>query len=234
MKQVSSLFLISLLLFLACGDKHSQGEHGAEDALHGHHHGSANDYMNERPFEELVASFDSEERDAWQKPDAVIAALGELSGKTVVDIGAGSGYFVFRLAPLVGKVIGVDIDKRFLAEMEKKKAALKPDMQSRIEIRPTDPNTPRMAPGEADIVLVVDTYHHIENRKTYFQKVQEGLKPGGKLVVIDFKEGELPVGPPDGHKLPLETILSELASAGYKNREVNSELLPYQHIVTAW
>ena len=233
MKTYLPLFLLCTALCLACGKQHEQAHQG-EDALHGHHHGSANAYMNQRPFEELVASFDSEERTAWQKPDAVIASLGDLGGKTLVDIGAGSGYFLFRLAPLADKVIGVDIDKRFLAHLEAEKAKLQPALRDRIEVRPTEPNTPRLSPGEADIVLIVNTYHHIEDRKAYFTLVREGLKPGGKLVVIDFKEGKLPVGPPEDHKLPLETILTELAAAGYENREIDSKLLPYQHIVTAW
>lgn len=246
MKIHTFILLIALAAWGACTSEpdHSEGEHQheqaeataheGEDALHDHHHGSANEFMNQRPFEDLVSSFESEKRTAWQKPEAVIAALGELEGKTVVDIGAGSGYFVFRLAPLVGKVVGVDIDERFLKHMENRKLELKPEMQQRVEIRPTDANTPRLGRGEADIVMIVNTYHHIENRRTYFRQLRSGLKQGGKVVVIDFKEGDLPVGPPADHKISLDIILKELHGAGYSKVEVNSDLLEYQHMVTAY
>ena len=76
------------------------------------HHHSANKHMNESEFEELVERFEHRDRNQWQQPDKVLTSLGELNGKTIVDIGAGTGYFAFRLLEKGAKVIAVDIDER--------------------------------------------------------------------------------------------------------------------------
>ena len=94
-------------------------------------------------------------------------------------------------------------------------------------------DSPGLAVGEADLVLMVDVYHHIEHRQDYFRKVREGLKTGGKLVVIDFKKIETPDGPPVSMRIEPQQVQSELAAAGFKTFSVDSTLLPYQYIVTA-
>ena len=76
--------------------------------------------MNQRPFEELVAHFEDPSRDEWQKPDAVLAQLGDLQGKKVMDIGSGTGYFSFRMAKAGAQVICADVDERFLEYISKK------------------------------------------------------------------------------------------------------------------
>ncbi len=97
---------------------------------------------------------------------------------------------------------------------------------------PYDSST--LEPREVDIALIVDTYHHIENRVEYFAEVRAGLKPGGKLVVVDFFKRDDPVGPPVAMKMAAETVVAELTRAGYSNVTVNRELLPYQYIVEAF
>ncbi|MCC6413823.1 MAG: DUF1698 domain-containing protein, partial [Saprospiraceae bacterium] len=86
-------------------------------------------------FENLVADFESKDRVIWQKPDMVIARLGDLRGKTVADIGAGSGYFTFRLVPKAKKVIGIDIDPRFITFMDSVKVRLPKQYQDQFESR---------------------------------------------------------------------------------------------------
>ena len=83
------------------------------------------------------------------------------------------------------------------------------------------------------MVLIVDTYHHIENRADYFSEVRRGLRPGGQLVVVDFIKEDLPMGPPVAMKMDADTIIEELKAAGYTNFEVNRDLLPYQYIIFA-
>ena len=109
----------------------------AQNAAH-QGHGGANAHMNEQPFEQLTASFESTERDAWQKPAAVIAALGDLRGKTVMDIGAGTGYFSFRLAEAGAHVIAADVDEQFQEFIERKRIerGLTP---AQLELRPDSP-----------------------------------------------------------------------------------------------
>lgn len=195
--------------------------------------GQANAHMHQRSFAELVAAFESAERDAWQKPELVMELLGDLEGKTVVDIGSGTGYFSFRLAAAGARVICADVDPRFLdyirARLEE--AELPADA---MELRRVPPDSPALAPGEADLVLMVDTYHHIEDRVAYFEEVRAGLAPGGRLVVVDFFKRDTPVGPPVSMKLAPETVVDELRAAGFRNVDVDRRSLPYQYIVTAY
>ncbi len=237
MKYSLYLLLLCPLLF-ACqngeqaesGNDHPSSE---QPAAHSHdHHGDANNHMNQRPFEDLVEGFESPQRAEWQKPDSVIALLGDLEGKTVVDIGSGSGYFSFRLAEAGAHVISADVDERFLEHIEERKE--KEGMtDAQIETRHVPYDSPKLEEGEVDLAFMVDVYHHIKQRPDYFAKVKKGLKPGGRLVVVDFIKEEIPVGPPVEMKLEPEQVLEELKKAGFTKFEVNEELLPYQYIVTA-
>lgn len=195
-------------------------------------HGGANAHMNRTSFEDLVAGFESAERAAWQKPDEVIAALGDLSGKTVIDIGSGTGYFSFRLVEAGAHVICADVDERFLDYIADRKQELGLS-DAQIELRKVPYDSSLLNEAEADLVLIVDTYHHIENREAYFAEVLAGLKPGGQLVVIDFFSRDLPVGPPVGMKLDADTVIEELRAAGFDHFEVDRDLLPYQYIIVA-
>jgi len=197
-----------------------------------HGHGDANAHMNQAPFESLVASFDSVERAAWQKPDEVIAALGDLAGKTVMDIGSGTGYFSFRLVAAGANVICADVDERFLAHIAARKTELGLT-DEQMELRKVPFDSSLLSEAEADLVIIVDTYHHIQNREAYFAEVLAGLKPGGRLVVVDFFKRDQPVGPPTEMKLDSATIVEELRDAGFEELEVNEDLLPYQYIIFA-
>ncbi len=226
---VFALILGSLFVFaLACqGHEHAggQGGHSAKDATH------ANAHMHQNSFEELLARFEDPERDHWQQPEAVLQMLGDLGEKTVADIGAGSGYFAFRMAPHAQKVIAIDIDQRFLDYIDEKNAA-RPERLP-IETRLAAPDNPKLAPAEADVVLIVNTYHHIENRVRYFAGVRKNLPPGGRLVVVDFFKKELPVGPPPEIKLSETVVEKELREAGFTEIHIDTSTLPYQYIIIA-
>ncbi len=223
--------LLLAVLLSGCHSPEAEQQATAEEG-HAHRHGDANRHMNQRPFEELVANFESPERAEWQKPDAVIAFLGDLQGKTVMDIGSGSGYFSLRLAEAGARVISADVDERFLAYIDQRKDETGlTDRQ--LETRRLPYDSPRLQPGEVDLVFMVNVYHHIEKRPAYFAEVRQGLKPNGRLVVIDFFKKDTPVGPPVEMKLEAEQIVEELRAAGFGQFEVNENLLPYQYIITA-
>lgn len=217
----------SLLVSLSLSAGLFAQEHGG----HAEHH-DANAHMNQASFESLVASFDSAERAEWQRPDEVIAALGDLAGKTVMDIGSGTGYFSFRLVAAGADVICADVDERFLGHIAARKAALELT-DEQMELRQVPYDSSLLGEAEADIVIIVDTYHHIQNREDYFAEVLAGLKLGGRLVVVDFFKRDQPVGPPTEMKLDSETIVEELRRAGFQEFEVDQDLLPYQYIIFA-
>ncbi|MBL8019114.1 MAG: class I SAM-dependent methyltransferase [Leptospirales bacterium] len=185
--------------------------------------------MNQSSFDELVKRFENPEREKWQKPQDLVRFLGELKGKTVADLGAGTGYFSFRLAEKGATVIALDIDERFLEFIRKEQERRG---VSGLAVRKTEPDGLRLNDGEVDLLLLVDVYHHIGNRVAFFKGAKTKLKPRGRIVIVDFRKGDLPVGPPDKHKLSSGEAEVELQQAGYAT-EVENNLLPYQYIVTA-
>jgi ubiquinone/menaquinone biosynthesis C-methylase UbiE len=188
---------------------------------------AANRFMHREDFDQLVARFEDPSRAEWQKPDAVIANLGHLQGKTVADIGAGTGYFAFPIANKAAKVIAIDIDQRFLDYIQQKKQTRK--IGANIETRLTAPDWPGFKRGEADVVLIVDTFHHIQNRIEYLKKLKSVLGKGGLLVIIDFKKQKPPPGPPVELRLSQEQVEAELKAAGFAVLSADRDFLPYQY-----
>ncbi len=184
-------------------------------------------------FESLVADFEDKDRGIWQKPELVISFLGDIKDKTVADIGAGTGYFTFRLVPKAKKVIAVDIDPRFINFLDSVKVRLPAMYRDRFESRLAKFDDPLLQPGEADNVVIVNTYAYIENRVQYLKILYKGIAPGGQLLIIDFKKNNLPVGPPDEFKVSLAQVEHELSAAGFKVSKVDKDLLDYQYIVLA-
>ena len=171
--------------------------------------------------------FDDPERDAWQKPHEVIRALALEPGAAVADLGAGTGYFAARLANMLprGTVYAVDIEPamvKYLAEraQREKLANLKP-----VAGTAGDPRLP----AKVDLILLVDVYHHIEDRERYFRKLAASLKPGGRIAVIDFRM-DSPSGPPKSARVAPERVKAELAAAGYALAEEHG-LLPRQYFL---
>lgn len=184
--------------------------------------------MNSRPFEELVEQFEDSARSSWQKPNVVLEKLGSLNGKKVVDIGAGTGYFSFQMAELGADVAAHDIDQRFLDYIQKKQGGTKP-----IHTKKVPEDDPLISEESTDIVLVVNTYHHIADRSAYFKKVYYGLKPGGKLFIVDFKAQHTAHGPDEALRVDGLTVLKELQSAGFTRSIIDVNTLPEQYIVSA-
>ncbi len=225
--QMAVFMSIMLISLLSCQSNHGDHSH------HGHHDDAthANEHMHKSSFEELVERFDEPEREAWQKPDEVIAKMGDLSYRTVAEIGAGSGYFTLRIAKQAKHTIAIDIDQRFLDLIEERKKEL-PD-PSKLETRLCTEDDPNLNLDEADLVLLVNTYHHIENRTAYFRKVRDVMKKAGTLSIVDFKAGEHPVGPPHEIKLSGDQVVEELKKAGFRNISLDKTTLDYQYIIFA-
>jgi predicted methyltransferase len=171
--------------------------------------------------------FDDPERDAWQKPHQVIQALGLRPDAVIADIGAGTGYFAVRFANMVpaGKVYAVDVEPdmvRYLAERAKKEK--RPNLVA-LKGAAGDPRLPE----KADLVVLVDVYHHIEQRERYFRALAGSLRPGGRIAVIDFRM-DSPSGPPKSARVAPERVKAELASAGYALAEEHG-FLPRQYFL---
>jgi ubiquinone/menaquinone biosynthesis C-methylase UbiE len=172
---------------------------------------------------EYARILDDPERDGWQKPHEVILAL-KLSGQeTVADIGSGTGYFANRLARHARRVFAVDIDAGLLAiSLKTAPGNVTPVLAS--------PDNPRLPESAIDLVFFCDVLHHIENRGAYLEKVKHVLKPGGRVVVIDFHKREMKIGPPSEMKIDRAEMVREFGQAGFRLIEEQG-FLPYQYFV---
>ena len=163
-------------------------------------------------------------RDEWQKPEEVLRRLHLRPGMKIADIGAGTGYFAVRLArhetaPLV---YAVDVAPKMVAFLRERATKEKLDHLRPVQGGDSSPNLPE----PVDLVLVVNTYHHIGDRIRYFQKLEPSLKPQARVVIIDWTP-QSPMGPPAAHRFPPEQIQSEMGRAGYRLVEQH-DFLPYQ------
>ncbi len=185
-------------------------------------------------FDELSSDYyDTQNRVIWQKPNLVISLLGNLRGKTVADIGAGTGFFAFRIANNGAKVIAVDIDPRAIAWMESEKKRYPADVQALLETRLADPDNPRLKPDEVDVILMVNTYIYLNDRVAYFKNLRRDLRKNAQVIIIDFKKQETPIGPGLDERIAMNTVQGELIQAGYTISMADDHSLEYQYIITA-
>ena len=204
-----------MLLWLAAA-----GAQAPQNAPHTHQHSFSG-------AERWARSFDDPARDQWQKPHEVIQALRVAPDAAVADIGAGTGYFAARLAHMVprGRVFAVDIEPdmvRYLAERAQRENV--PNLQAVLG-KPDDPRLP----AKVDRVLLVDTYHHIDDRVAYFRRLRESLKPGGEVAIVDFTL-ESPVGPPPAARIAAQQVRAEMQRAGY-TLAAEHTFLPHQYFL---
>ncbi len=205
----------AVLLTPACQHGPSPQHHG--DGMH-HRFNDAQSW---------AARFDAPDRDAWQQPDAVIRALALAPDAVVADVGSGTGYFAVRLARAVpsGTVYGADVEPDMVAYLRER--AGKEALPNLISVQATA-DSPGLTTA-VDLVLLVDTYHHLGNRPAYLRQLAGSLKPNARVAVIDFRRGQ-PMGPPDAHKLNPEEVEAEFREAGYALQQ-NHAFLPNQYFL---
>lgn len=180
--------------------------------------------------EKLSKRWDNPSRDEWQNPNEVITAMDIQEGMTVVDLGAGTGYFVPHLARAVGatgKVLALDVEEPMVAHLS---ARFEGAALTNASAKLVPYEDPQLQPGSVDRILVVNTWHHIRNRGQYAAKLAAGLKKGGAVVIVDYAKDYDGPGPPMHIRLSLEKVSEELAAGGLK-AEVLTETLPKQYII---
>jgi arsenite methyltransferase len=173
-----------------------------------------------RSADEYAKVLEDPSRDAWQKPHEVIMALKLKPTEVIADIGAGSGYFTRRFAHHAAKVYAVDISADLLAKTKGEK----------IETVLATPDDPKLPAASVDTIFICDVLHHIENREAYYKKLAAALKPGGRIVNIDFHKRDLPVGPPVSMKISEDEVRKEFSAAGFK-QSAKHTFLPHQYFL---
>lgn len=216
--------LFAALLCASCaGPQKTERAHAHEHPSHQHH--TAHHRFEDA--EKWAPIFEDPSRDAWQKPDEVIAALKLPDDAKVADIGSGTGYFSVRLARALrrGVVYGADIE----ASMEKylRERAAREGLSNLVAVlaKEDDPKLPE----PVDLVLVVDTYHHLSDRPAYFARLRERLRQNGRIAVIDFTL-EANRGPPKEHRLSPDAVEREMREAGFRLVEKHG-FLPEQYFL---
>lgn len=221
------LFCAPLLVSLAVSCRHPPGGGGVGDG-HAHRGGHAHATTPFADTKDYIAHLEKEDRAAWQKPDDVVASLGLKGSETLVDLGAGSGYFTFRFAGALpqGKVVAVDIDPAMLEHMRRRSEA---SGIGNIEVVQAGPDDPRV-PARPDVVFMCNVLHHVEQPAPWLARVTSAMASGARLVIIEFKMGKLPMGPPDAMKIPGPDVIALARGAGCELIRQNTSLLPYQDV----
>jgi len=173
---------------------------------------------------------DRRERDREEEPDLALRLLKVAKGSTVGDVGAGSGYMTLRLAKLVGpegRVYGVDVQPGMLQLLQqnatKAKAANVVPVLGAID-------DPKLPAGALDLIIMVDVYHEFSEPQKMLQRMREALKPGGRLVLFEYRaeDPDVPILPL--HKMTKAQVKLEVEHEGFKQARVFDDL-PWQHLI---
>lgn len=154
-------------------------------------------------------------RDDWQQPDRVVETLGLSPGDRVADLGAGGGYFTFRLARAVGesgKVYAVDVDDDMLRYVSGEAQSQGLPQVEPLQAAPDDSNLP---PASVDLVFVSNTFHHLPDPPAYFARLRDRLRPGGRIAIVEYSQS----GFPPSHFTEPEEIRAALEAAGFERVE---------------
>jgi SAM-dependent methyltransferase len=196
--------------------------------------GSSRMYMG-RPIADVMTYHGADwlvrpEREQEEQPDAMLDALKIPQGATVADVGAGVGYTSLKLAQRVGArgtVYATDIQPEMLRMLVANARDAGVKNVKPIRCTASDPKLPE---GQIDLILMVDVYHECSDPEATLQGLKKALKPGGRLVLVEFRaeDSEVPIKPE--HKMTLAQVRRELEPQGFTFKE-SLEFLPWQHII---
>lgn len=205
--------LVTLCLALACGTL------AAQERRHG------------RIFPpQSLGELEGPDREAWQKPEQVMDALGVADGSVVADLGAGGGWFVVRLARRVGPrgvVYAEDVQREMIEAIERR--TQREGLQNVRTVLGTldDPKLPR---GSLHAVLIVDVYHEVESRVELLRNVRDALAPSGRLGIIEYSKMGGGPGPAMDERIDEAVVVQDATAAGLRliSRET---FLPFQYLL---
>jgi ubiquinone/menaquinone biosynthesis C-methylase UbiE len=170
------------------------------------------------------------EREIEEEPEKALDAIGIAPGATVADVGAGSGYFTVRMAHRVGaagRVFANDLQPQMLAMLKNR---LDRERLQNVTLIQGTVDDPRLPPGALDLILMVDVYHEFSQPQIMLRRMREALKPGGRLVLLEYRKEDPSVPIRPEHKMSVAEAKLEVEAEGYTLSRVD-EALPRQHIL---
>jgi precorrin-6B methylase 2 len=196
--------------------------------------GTGKFYMNREIAQVMgpggIPWLDRPERDSEEKPAIVLQALDLRGGQVVADVGAGSGYYTFKMAPRIapsGKVLAVDIQDEMIAALHKR---IDEQKVANVEVIKGTEKDPHLPANSLDLVLMVDVYHELSYPYEVMTAIRQSLKPGGRMVFVEYRKEDPKVTIKEVHKMSVEQLKLEMSQV--RLRFVKSvETLPLQHIV---
>jgi SAM-dependent methyltransferase len=172
--------------------------------------------------------FEATDRYKWQQTGMVLRLLAFREGDRVADLGAGTGYFTVLLADLVGKqgeCYGVEVEPALIEHLKQRE-----ELREKANFFPVlaELDDPKLPENGLDLILVVNTWHHIDERGDYQKHLAAALVDGGRLVIVDWRKGALAMGPPDEHRVSRDQVVRELHGKGWK-LQTESVALDHQY-----
>jgi ubiquinone/menaquinone biosynthesis C-methylase UbiE len=173
---------------------------------------------------------DRSERVQEEEPDVALDAIKLVTGSTVADVGAGSGYMTVKMAKRVGptgKVIANDIQPQMLSMLRQR---LDREKIPNVELVLGTLDDPKLPANTVDLILMVDVYHEFSEPQKMLRRMHESLKPGGRLVLLEYRKEDpsIPIRP--DHKMSVAEAKMEVEAEGFTLATVD-ERLPRQHIL---
>ncbi len=170
------------------------------------------------------------EREDEEAPSKALDALELKPGMVVADIGAGSGYYSSRIAKRVGptgRVIATDIQPGMIEILDRR---IRMEGLSNITTVLNGMDDPRLPPASVDLAIMVDVYHELQQPQVFLQRLKGAFKPGGRLVLLEFRKEDPKVPILEVHKMSVAEVKQELEAEGFVLDKV-IDVLPWQHII---
>ena len=170
------------------------------------------------------------EREQEEAPSKAIEALELKPGMAIADIGAGSGYYTSRLARQVapsGRVYATDIQPGMIEILNRR---VKGEGLTNVETILGAMDDPRLPPASIDLAIMVDVYHELQQPQVFLQRLKPAFKPGGRLVLLEFRKEDPHVPILEVHKMSVAEVKAELEAEGFAIERVIN-VLPWQHII---
>ncbi|WP_069660126.1 class I SAM-dependent methyltransferase [Arcticibacter eurypsychrophilus] len=178
---------------------------------------------------EGLAWLERNSRSIEENTNLAISKLPVAKNSVVADIGAGSGFYTFHIAPKVreGKVYAVEIQNDALSYLKKKATEF---MFTNVAVVKGGEKSPNLPAGTIDLAILVDVYHELLYPHEFLQSIKQALKPNGKLLLIEYKQEDPSVAIKTENKMSVKQVRKELEANGYHIVQ-NGQFMPIQHFL---